>query len=266
MEIKPINPRIINGINVVGLKTLIYKEISRFFNVYMQTLCAPVLTTVLFYTVFLLAFGGEDRMVDDIHFMQFLAPGLIIMSMVQNAFANTSSSLVIAKIQGNIVDVLMAPLSPAELLAGYIIGAVYRGLLIGGISIIVLFFMGAILVHNVALIFLFAVLGNLLMAGLGVLGGLWSDKFDQLAAFTNFIITPLTFLSGTFYSIKILPHFWQVLALGNPFFYMIDGFRYGFTGHADGNVLVGILYLFILNAIVLTWAWWMIRTGYKIKS
>jgi ABC-2 type transport system permease protein len=266
MEIKTAVPRTIRGINSIGLMTLTRKEISRFLNVYLQTLVAPVITTLLFYTIFALAFGGEKRMVGDVPFMQFLAPGLIMMTMVQNAFANTSSSLVIAKVQGNIVDVLMPPLSPAEILTGYALGAVARGMMVGAVTITVMAVFAPVAIHNALAIVGFALLGNTLLAVLGIIGGVWSQKFDHIAAVTNFFITPMTFLSGTFYSIESLPEPFRTLAHFNPFFHMIDGFRFGFIGQADSHVLMGAAMLAAIDAILLLVAWQMFRTGYKIKS
>lgn len=266
MEIKSITPRTVKGINVIGLATLTRKEISRFMNVYLQTLVAPVITTLLFYTIFALAFGGDVRMVGDIPFMKFLAPGLIMMTMVQNAFANTSSSLVIAKVQGNIVDVLMPPLSAAEIVTGYVLGAVARGMAVGTVTVAVMALFAPIAVHSIAAIVGFALLGNILLAGLGIVGGIWSQKFDHIAAVTNFFITPLTFLSGTFYSIESLPGVWRTLAHYNPFFHMIDGFRYGFTGHADSDIVMGALLLLAIDLSLLWAAWRMLKCGYKVKS
>lgn len=256
----------IKGMNVIGLITLIKREVGRFLNVYTQTIIAPIITTLLFYTVFALAFGGIQRNVGDVSFMEFLAPGLIIMTMVQNAFANTSSSIVISKVQGNIVDVLMPPLSALELYIGFVTGAVLRGLLVGVVTIVVVQFFVPLSFHSPALIFVYAFLGTVMMGGLGTAAGIWSEKFDHMAAFTNFIITPLTFLSGTFYSINQLPEVWRVIATYNPFFYMIDGFRYGFIGQADGNIMVGIAVLVGINVFLTALCLWMLKTGYKIKA
>ena len=252
--------------NFIGLTTLIKREVGRFLNVYTQTIVAPVVTTLLFYTVFALAFGGIQRNVGEVPFMQFLAPGLIIMTMVQNAFANTSSSLVISKVQGNIVDVLMPPLSAAEIFIGFVTGSVIRGLVVGVVSVLVVQLFVPLSFHAIPLIFVFAFLGTMMMGALGLAAGIWSEKFDHIAAVTNFIVTPLTFLSGTFYSINQLPGIWRDVALYNPFFYMIDGFRYGFIGQADGNVMVGIVVLIGINIGLCVLCLWMLRTGYKIKA
>jgi ABC-2 type transport system permease protein len=262
----PPEPRVIKGINRVGLMTLVQREISRFLIVYMQTIIAPIITTLLFYTVFALAFGGAQRYIGDVPFLAFLAPGLIMMNMAQNAFSNTSSSLVIAKMQGNIVDILMPPLSDFELLVGFTVGSVVRGLVVGMATLAAVAVFVPVHIHSWSLILVFALLGAMLMGSLGFATGIWSEKFDHLATVTNFIITPLTFLSGTFYSVNSLPEFWRGLALYNPFFYMIDGFRAGFIGHADGSILTGILLLVSLNILLAGLVLWMLRTGYKMKS
>ena len=246
--------------------TLVRREVGRFLTVYMQTIAAPIVTTLLFYAIFALAFGGVERRIGDIPFLEFLAPGLIMMTMVQNAFANSSSSLVIAKVQGNIVDILLPPLSELEIFIGYVTGAVLRGLLVGVATAIAVSLFVPLSIHSLALILVYALLGNIMLGSLGVAAGVWSEKFDHMATVTNFIITPLTFLSGTFYSISSLPGIWHKLALYNPFFYMIDGFRAGFIGHADGHITTGIILLSAINVILAVFILWMLRTGYKIKS
>lgn len=259
-------PRHITGINRIGLITLIKKEIGRFLNVYTQTIVAPVITTLLYYTIFALAFGGIARQVGSVPFLEFLAPGLIMMVMVQNAFANTSSSVVISKVQGNIVDVLMPPLSPTEIYLGYTTGSVCRGLVVGTVTAAVMAIFVTLHIHSLATIIIFALLGNLMLGSLGLAAGIWSEKFDHIAAVTNFIVMPLTFLSGTFYTVEMLPPFWQNLAHFNPFFYMIDGFRSGFIGHADAAVATGIAVLVAINAGLAALSLWMLKTGYKIKT
>lgn len=263
---KALEPRPIGRINFIGLLTLVQREISRFVNVYTQTIIAPVVTTLLFYAIFALAFGGIARQVGDVPFLEFLAPGLIMMTMVQNAFANTSSSVVISKVQGNIVDVLMPPLSDMEIMIGYITGSVVRGLTVGVVTGITVSFFAPVRVDCLCTVVSFAFLGTMMLGALGFAGGIWSEKFDHIAAFTNFVITPLTFLSGTFYSVESLPGFWKSIAYYNPFFYMIDGFRSGFIGHADGNIWVGAGVLIAVNAFLIWLILWMLRTGYKIKS
>lgn len=259
-------PRRISGVNVIGLRTLIGREVGRFVQVYVQTVVSPVVTTLLFFAVFALAFGGVMRTVGDMPYLVFLAPGLVMMTMVQNAFANTSSSIVIAKVQGNIVDVLMPPLSAGELFTGYVSGGVLRGLVVGFVTCLVLSAFVPLSLNSLWAVMVFAVLGNFMLAVLGLAGGIWSERFDHIAAVTNFVVTPLTFLSGTFYSIEQLPEFWARLAHWNPFFYMIDGFRYGFTGHADGNIWIGIIFLATVNFALALLTLWMLRSGYKIKS
>lgn len=261
-----LEPRKIARVNTIGLFTLIKREIDRFINVYTQTIVAPVITTLMFYTIFALAFGGLTRMVGNVPFLEFLAPGLIMMTMVQNAFANTSSSLVISKIQGSIIDVLMPPLSNLELCLGFIIGGVLRGLVVGLCTTLVIGIFVQLHFSSAALIIIYAVLGTTLLSVIGVAAGIWSDKFDHIAAVTNFIVTPLTFLSGTFYTIDSLPPLWQGIAHYNPFFYMIDGFRSGFIGHADGNTFLGIVVLLICNILMIALAYTMLKTGYKIKA
>ncbi len=256
----------INGINKIGLITLIRREVLRFMAVYTQTIIAPMVTTLIFYTVFALAFGGNSRIVGDISFMAFLAPGLIIMTMVQNSFANVSSSLVVSKIQGNIIDVLMPPLSAMEIFIGYAAGAVLRGLVVGTCTIALLSLFAPLNIYSVAYIFAFGFLGTLMLSSLGIVAGIWSERFDHIAAVTNFVVMPMTFLSGTFYSMEILPDIWQKVAHFNPFFYMIDGFRYGFTGQADGNIIIGLLVLLSCNIALITLSYSMIKTGYKIKN
>ncbi len=263
---QPLTPRRIGRINYIGLYTLIRREIGRFLSVYTQTVLAPVITTLLFYTVFALAFGGIERSIGDVPFMAFLAPGLIMMTMVQNAFANTSSSVVIAKVQGNIVDTLMPPLSPAEIYTGYVIGGIVRGFAVGLASVLVLALFVPLTLHSVGVVLVFAFLGNMMLSVLGLAAGIWSEKFDHISAVSNFVITPLTFLSGTFYSIEQLPGMWQALATYNPFFYMIDGFRGGFIGQADSNLAAGIFILIAANIVLSGLCLWMIKTGYKIKS
>lgn len=258
--------RQIRGINTVGVMTLVSKEVGRFLNVYLQTIIAPVITTLLFYAIFALAFGGIAREIGGVPYMVFLAPGLVMMTMVQNAFANTSSSIVISKVQGNIVDVLMPPLGPAEILVGYLSGGVMRGLCVGMATTIVMSFFVHITIHSLFYIVAFAVLGTMMLAFLGIAGGIWSEKFDHIAAVTNFFVTPLTFLSGTFYAIDSLPPMWRVVAHYNPFFHMIDGFRYGFIGHDSATPLLGLCFLLAINIGLGTLSYVMLRTGYKIKS
>jgi len=266
MPLSHLEPRVIKRFNFVGLWTLVKREAGRFLTIYTQTIVAPVVTTLLFYAVFALAFGGVAREVAGVPFLRFLAPGLIMMTMVQNAFANSSSSIMIAKIQGSIVDVLMPPLSNFELMSGYIIGSTFRGLVVGLVTGIVMNFFVPLEIVSFGIIFVYAFLGNMMLGALGMAAGIWSEKFDHIAAVTNFIVTPMTFLSGTFYAMESLPPVWQNLASYNPFFYMIDGFRSGFIGDADGLPYFGAALLVGVNLFLLGAIWVMLRSGYKIKS
>ncbi|MDE2029570.1 MAG: ABC transporter permease [Alphaproteobacteria bacterium] len=261
-----LGPRRIGAVNWLGLYVLIGKETGRFLKVYAQTIVAPVVTTLLYYIVFAFALGGGGRMIDGVAYLAFLPPGLIMMSMAQNAFANTSSSLVISKIQGNIVDVLMPPLSPFELVVGYVTGGVARGLVVGIVSIACLSVVAHIRILHWDYVLYHAVMGSMMLALLGVLGGIWAEKFDHLAAVQNFIIMPATFLSGTFYMADRLPGAWRLLCHLNPFFYMIDGFRYGFIGLSDHTLHIGILVMAFTNIALMTLAYRLIAAGYKLKS
>ena len=263
---QPLSPRSIGCVNWLGLWVLTCKETNRFIKVYAQTIVAPVITTLLFYIVFAFALGGSQRSIGDIPYLSFLAPGLIMMSMAQNAFANTSSSLVISKVQGNIVDVLMPPLSAFELTVGYTIGGIARGLVVGLVSVVCLAFFAEMHIHSLFYILYHAVMGSMMLALMGVVGGIWSEKFDHMAAVQNFIVMPATFLSGTFYTADRLPVGWQFLCHLNPFFYMIDGFRYGFIGVSDGTLHSGLAVLAAANLFLLGVAYRLISTGYKLKS
>jgi ABC-2 type transport system permease protein len=259
-------PRQMGAINWLGLWTLYAKEVRRFLNVHLQTVGAPVVTSLLFLAVFLLALGHAVETVNGVHFSTFLAPGLVMMTMAQNSFANSSSSILIAKVQGNIVDVLMPPLSPLELVAGFAAGAVTRGIMVGVATTVVQAFFVDIGIYNIWAILYFGISASLMLSLLGIAGGVWSEKFDHIAVVTNFIITPLSFLSGTFYSASHLPEVGKVLAHFNPFFYMIDGFRYGFIGTSDGSVLTGVVVLLGVNIALAVLCYRMIKTGYKLKA
>jgi len=251
--------------NWLGLYTLYLREVRRFVKVYTQTIIGPVVTTLLFLAVFSLALGRAVTEVNGVPFMEFLAPGLIMMAIVQNAFANTSSSMMISKIQGNIVDTLMPPLSAHELTFGISMGGMTRGIAVGIAVTVVLSIWVPINIHSAGLIAYYAVAASLMLSLLGVIGGIWSDKFDHIAAVTNFIITPLSFLSGTFYSIERLPQLAQTIAHLNPFFYMIDGFRYGFIGQSDAPVLTGMVVVGLMDVALWIVCWRMFDTGYKLK-
>lgn len=258
--------RRIGAVNWLGFWTLYSREVRRFVKVATQTIAAPVVTTLLFLAIFLLALGGAGRSAGGIPFGEFLAPGLVMMAMMQNSFANTSSSLVISKVQGNIVDVLMPPLSGGELTLAYALGGVTRGLVVGLVVTLAIWCFVPIRIHDFPAIVFYAVAASLLLSVLGVLGGVWAEKFDHMAALTNFIITPLSFLSGTFYSVERLPENWRFIAHLNPFFYMIDGFRYGFIGRADGSLAIGVAVLIGVNAALLMLCFRLIARGYKLKA
>jgi ABC-2 type transport system permease protein len=260
-----LQPRSFGLVNWLGLSTMIRKETNRFLKVHAQTITAPVVTTLLFYAIFAITMGHE-RLIEGVPYLQFLPPGLIMMSMAQNAFANSASSLVIAKVQGNIVDVLMPPLSSVELMLGYTIGALIRAVLIGIVSVIAMAFMVDIHVHDLFYILYHGIMGALMLALIGVIGGIWSDKFDHLAAVQNFIVMPATFLSGTFYMANQLPPMVQWLCHFNPFFYMIDGFRYGFVGVSDGTLGLGIAVMALTNIALLSSTYHLLRSGWKLKS
>lgn len=263
MQLQPLH---YGPINWVGLGTLYMKEVRRFWKVGTQTILAPMVTTLLFLAIFVLALGGSVRTIGGRPYVEFLAPGLIMMAMVQNAFANTSSSLLISKIQGNIVDFLMPPLSPMERLVGVAAGGLTRGLVVGlTTGVAMLPFVSLSILHPVFVIF-HAVMASMLLSLIGLLAGIWSDKFDHLAAVTNFVVTPLAFLSGTFYSAQRLPEFWQIVAHLNPFFYMIDGFRYGFIDYADGSLAAGLIVMLLSNAALLWLAHALLDRGYKLKA
>jgi ABC-2 type transport system permease protein len=262
----PPRARNIGPVNWMGLWTLYLKEVRRFLNVFTQTVLAPMVTTLLFLAIFTLALGGAGRVSVGVPFAEFLAPGLIMMSMVQNAFANTSSSILIAKVQGNIVDVLMPPLSAGELTLGFAAGGVTRGLIVGVSVALAMWIFVPIRLEAGFFVFYFAFMASLMLSFLGMIGGIWAEKFDHIAAVTNFVIMPFSFLSGTFYSIERLPESWRFIAHINPFFYMIDGFRYGFIGRADGSLVVGVIVLAVVNLLLGTLCHRMFASGYRLKA
>lgn len=265
-DIAPPSPRHLGAVNWLGVWTLYLKEVRRFLKVQFQTVFAPVVTTLLFLAIFALALGRAVQVIHGVPFMEFLAPGLVMMAMMQNAFANTSSSIIIAKVQGNIVDILMPPLSPLEQTLAVALGGVSRGLVVGlSVAAAMAIFVPLHFAHPGLMLF-HALMASLMLALLGMIGGIWADRFDHMAAVTNFIITPLSFLSGTFYSIERLPETFHFLALINPFFYLIDGFRYGMIGAADGPVAVGAAVVAAVNAGLLAVTYWMFRSGYKLKA
>jgi ABC-2 type transport system permease protein len=254
------------AVNWIGLRTLYGREVRRFASIYAQTVMAPVLTSALFMLVFILAFGERRGEVAGIGFAAFLAPGILMMSVIQNAFANSSSSILVAKIQGNIVDTLMPPLSPGEVLVGYALGGATRGVVCAVVTGVMIFpFAGVGLAHPLwAAGFILS--GSLMLALMGVLAGIYADKFDQMSAITNFVITPLSFLSGTFYSITVLPEPFLTLSHFNPFFYLIDGFRYGAVGVSDADPALGLAVTMAMNIVLAAIGWRWFHRGYHLKS
>lgn len=254
------------GFNWIGIWTLYTKEVRRFMKVPLQTVAAPLVTVMMFLLVFSVALGRSGRTIGDVPFLTFLAPGLIMMAIIQNAFANTSSSIMIGKIQGNIVDVLMPPFRSGELLFGLVAGGVTRGLFVALVVLVAMTFVIDVSAVSWPLALFYALAGSLMLSLLGFLGGLWAEKFDQMSAITNFVVTPLSFLSGTFYSITQLPDNVQAIAFLNPFFYLIDGLRYALVGHADGSIAIGMVVVTVINGALWALAYRLLHLGYRIKA
>ena len=249
-----------------GFPTLLYKELLRFWKVSFQTVAAPVLTVLLYLVVFAYALEGRVQVYEGVSYAQFLVPGLVMMSVLQNAFANSSSSLIQSKITGNLVFMLLPPISTLEFFCAYVLASVVRALLVGsGVLAVTLWFVELRVVAPFWVL-AFALLGAAILGALGLVAAVWADKFDQIAAFQNFVILPLTFLSGVFYSIRSLPELWQAVSQLNPFFYMIDGFRYGFFGVSDfpplaSLAVVGVSFVLLSAATLL-----LLRSGYKLRQ
>jgi ABC-2 type transport system permease protein len=244
---------------------LCYKELLRFFKVSIQTVAAPVLTTLLYLVIFGHALEGRVEAYDGVRYTAFLVPGLVMMSVLQNAFANSSSSLIQSKITGNIVFVLLSPISYVEFFAAYVVASVVRGLVVGAGVLAVTVWFVELHVHAALWTLAFALLGAALLGTLGLIAAVLSDKIDQVAAFQNFVIMPLTFLSGVFYSIHTLPPFWQRLSHANPFFYMVDGFRYGFFGASDFPPAASLAIVFASLLAVSSATLWLLKSGYKLR-
>ena len=258
--------RYFSGINWIGLWTLYCKEVWRFLKITLQTVIAPIINGLLFLAIFALAIGSFRPAIGGISFMEFLAPGLIMMSIVQNAFGNSSSSLLIAKVQGNIVDYLMPPLSPGELNTAITLAGITRAIIVAlGTSVAMMFFID-MTPHNIPLLIFYTIGAGMMMSLLGTISGIWAEKFDHLQSIINFIILPLSFLSGTFYSVKQLPENVHWISQYNPFFYMIDGMRYGFTGYADGNIITGMIVITALNIILWLMTHYILRYGWRLKN
>ena len=251
---------------MTGWQTLLYKEVWRFWKVAFQTVAGPVLTALLYLLIFGHALEAHVKVYDKISYSAFLVPGLAMMSLLQNAFANSSSSLIMSKVMGNLVFLLLSPLSYLNWLVAYVGASVIRGLVVGlGVLAVSALFTDISFIAPLWTLS-FAVLGAALMGTLGMIAGLWAEKFDQLAAFQNFVIMPMTFLSGVFYSIHSLPPFWQNVSHLNPFFYMIDGFRYGFFGHSDVSPWLSLAVVGAALVVVSTLAVQLLRSGYKIRG
>ncbi|WP_233851525.1 ABC transporter permease [Paraburkholderia sp. HD33-4] len=248
-----------------GFSTLFYKELLRFWKVSFQTVLAPVITALLYLTIFGHALRGHVQVYPGVEYTSFLIPGLVMMSVLQNAFANSSSSLIQSKITGNLVFVLLPPLSHYEMFAAYVLAAVARGLCVGfGVFIVTIWFVPLAFTAPLYII-VFAMFGAAILGTLGLIAGIWAEKFDQLAAFQNFLIMPLTFLSGVFYSTHTLPPVWREVSRLNPFFYMIDGFRYGFFGVSDIDPLVSLAIVAGFFVVLAAVAMRMLATGYKLR-
>jgi len=255
-----------SNINYIGTWTLFKKESWRFLKVYNQTLVAPVVNGLLLLAIFKLSVGRQLQMIGDVPFGEFMASGLIMMTVIQQAFANTSSSLIMGKVIGFIIDFLMPPLRTSELILAMVMASVLRGVLIAIIAGLSIWVFIPLQVHDFSILLFYIFFSSLLVGLLGLITGVYAETFDHVAAITSYVITPLSFLSGTFFSTKNLPEFWQYLTHFNPFFYMIDGFRYGMTGYHDGNIEIGMICLVALNIILWTLAHFMISRGYRLKQ
>ncbi len=252
--------------NWLGLWTLCLREIRRFTKVYVQTILAPVATTLIFLAIFAVALGRRRGEIGGVPFVEFLAPGLIMMAMIQNAFANPASSIMGSKMQGNIVDTLMPPLTGDELIVGYAVGGLTRGIAVGLMAAICMSFFVPLNPGNLALIVFYALATSLMLSLLGVMGGIWAEKNEHLAVITSFVIMPLSFLSGTFYSIDRLPLGFQYFAKFNPIFYAIDGFRSGFINHADSPVWRGALVILATDLVLWLVVRRLLSSGYKLRA
>jgi ABC-2 type transport system permease protein len=260
------NAQVISSPNWMGIWTLYLKEVQRFLKVYNQTIVAPIINSLLLLAIFSLALGGHVKTIGGVSFEVFMASGLIMMSVVQHAFANTSSAFIMGKVVGMIIDYLMPPLSAGEMLFSMVMGGVTRGVVVGvlvGLSLWV--FVPLSLPHSFLAAF-YLVAASMMLALLGMLAGIFADSFDEMSAITSYVITPLSFLSGTFYSVGNLPPFWYTVTHFNPFFYMIDGMRYSMTGYHDGSITIGIWLLIGCNISLWVACHLLLKAGYRIKS
>ena len=261
-----IGTRRFGSINWIGAWTLYKKEVLRFLVVWIQTIFSPLVSSLLFLLVLSLAIGTDRGEVLGVPFVTFLAPGLISMQIIQQSFSHSSSSFMIGKIQGNIVDILYAPLSPSEVTLAITLASVTRSVMIAVISIFTFKLLIDIEINNYFTLISFTLLSSFALGAGGIIAGLWAEKFDHMATITNFVIIPLSFLSGTFYSIERLPEILQLISKINPFFYMIDGFRYSFIGQSDGSIKIGLINLLILNLLIWLLTYLLYKKGYKLKS
>jgi ABC-2 type transport system permease protein len=264
--IPPFGSARIRGVNWLGVWTLYVKEVLRFGNLYLQTILAPVVTTLLYFAIFALAIGSNRPAVHGIPFTEFLAPGLIMVAIIQNAFANSASSILGAKIQGNIVDLLMPPLSHGEVAAAVIMGGVSRGIVVALANLLALLpFVAVNMPHPLVAVY-FGLMASISLSAGGMLAGIWAEKFDHMASVTNFVILPLSFLSGSFYSVALLPPAFQAINAFNPFFYLIDGMRYGFTGVSDSDIAFGMLITACVAALLWIVCYQVVKTGWRLKA
>ena len=253
-------------INWIGLYSLYCKETLRFLSVFGQTIVGPIITSILFLVVISLAIGNNRENVLGVEFIMFLSPGLIAMQVITQSFAHTSSSILMGKVMGNIVDMIGAPLSATEVITSIVFASVTRALIICSLSILIFWLIVDIRVQNFFVLTMYLILTSIILSCAGIIAGLWAEKFDHMATITNFLIVPLSFLSGTFYSVDNLPGILKSISYYNPFFHMIDGFRYAFILDMDGSIKFGIIYLLILSFLFWLTAYFLYKTGYKIKS
>ncbi len=256
-----------NSIQWTACFTLLRKEVLRWRKVWLQTVMAPVVTALLYVLIFGHVLEGRIEVFEGVSYTSFLIPGLLMMSVIQNAFANTSSSLIQSKVMGSIVFVLLPPFSALEMYIAYIGAALLRGLAVGvGVFLLAVFYVQIPPIHSIFFVLCFAILGSICVGSIGLIAGMWAEKFDQIAAFQSFLIVPLTFLSGVFYSINSLPAFWYQLSRFNPFFYMIDGFRYGFFGQSDQPILLSLWIMVIATILLAGLTIRMLASGYKLRD
>lgn len=248
-----------------GLWALTFKEIYRFIKIWEQTIISPLVMTLLFYAVFAVGIGN-DRLIGNIPFLAFVIPGLVMMAMAQSAFSNGAISLVLSKLQGNIVDILMPPLSPMEVTFAYVVAGLVRGIVVGVISVSALAIFTPLHFVSLPHLIYFGVMGSLMLSSIGVITGICGARFDHIGAIQNFIVMPATFLSGTFFTVSQLPEKWQVICFLNPFYYMIDGFRYGFLGLSDSSIISGMALLFCVNLVLLHVVYWLFAKGSCLRT